>query len=155
MTKEEKTRVGVRSENGVEVAYTFSPVRHGGNQVGYSPRRSFDTDEEMLEYFGLPILCSLADRQKDQDGKNAVRAKFTKDKVKASSVVNALAAGEISVEQINEVVRVKGLSFTDAAASLMGIGKEAKVEPNKVHWDILPSVEAVVIEEEVVEETEE
>ena len=155
MTKEEKTRVEMRVENGVNVEYLCSPVRHGGAQVGYAPRRKMVDLDEMLGVLSPEKIYSLADRQLDQDMKNAVRAKFTKDKVKASSVVNALASGEISVEQINEIVRVKGLTFTDAAASLMGVGKDAKVEPYKIHWDILPSVEAVEVEEEVVEGTEE
>ncbi len=117
--------------------YECSPVFHERKQVGFAPRRSFESDEEMLEHFGLSILCGLADRQYNQDTKNKVRAKFLKGAVSPSAIVKSIAAGEISVDDINDIINQKGLSFTAAAASLMGVGADAKSEPDKIHWDVL------------------
>lgn len=146
MTKEEKTRIEVRDE----IEYLCSPVRHGGKQVGFSPRRRTKDLDEMLSILEPEEIWSLADRQLDQDGKNKVRAKFTKAAVSASAIIKAIAVGELDVLEVQEVEKIKGISFTKAAASLMGVGEDAKVEPNKTHWDILPAPT-----EEAEEETKE
>lgn len=136
MTKEERTRTEMR--DGVE--YVCSPVRHGGKDVGFAPRRSFETDEEMLEHFGLPILCSLADRQFDQDRKNKVRAKFTRNSFNASAFGKAISDGTIDGDGLEECERIaeqKTLTLIKAAEIFLGFGKDAEVEPEKIHWDIL------------------
>jgi len=133
MTKDEKIRREVR--DGIE--YICSPVRHGGKQVGYAPRCATKDLDEMLEIFTPELIRDLADRQYDQDSKNKVRAMFTKDAVTASAVIKALAAGTLKSPDVEQVMKNKNLTYIEAAASLMGVGKEAKIEPDKVHWDIL------------------
>jgi len=141
MTKDEKIRREVREE----VDYICSPVKHAKGQVGFAPRIDFSAGkdcaekvlESMIDTFGAADVFSLADRQYDQDSKNKVRAKFTKDAVTASAVVKALAAGTLKDAEVRQVMQAKNLEYIPAANTLMGIGKDAKVEPNKIHWDIL------------------
>lgn len=137
MTKDERTIHETREEDGEQIAYVCSPVRHGGKQVGFSPRRESKDLDEMLEFLEPEKIHALADRQLDQDNKNAVRAKFTKNAVSAVSVVKALAAGTIKDADVQQVMQSRNLKYIPAANVLMGVGKDAKVEPNKIHWDIL------------------
>lgn len=137
MTKDEKTIREVREEDGEQVEYICSPVKHGGNQVGFAPRRATKDLDEMLGVLEPEKIHSLADRQLDQDNKNAVRAKFTKEAVTASAVVKALAAGTLKDADVRQVMQSKNLQYIPAANVLMGVGKDAKIEPKKIHWDIL------------------
>lgn len=140
MTKDEKTKRVVR--DGVE--YLCSPVKHDRKQVGFAPRICFykednpeDALDAMLQKLGAATVFSLADRQYDQDSKNKVRAKFTKEAVTASAVIKALNKGTLKSTDVEQVMKIKGLEYIQAAASLMGVGKEAEIEPDKIHWDIL------------------
>ena len=146
MTKEEKTRVEVLDE----VEYVCSPVRHGKEQVGFAPRIRFKTTESddaemdftkalesMIDTFGNEKVFSLADRQYDQDSKNAVRAKFTKGKVSASQAIKFHNANPDKWDEIKKRCTVDGMGLIEACEISMGVGKDAKVEPEKVHWDIL------------------
>ena len=150
MTKDEKTKVMEREIAGVKLSYICSPVKHQSKEIGFAPRIQFKTTttddaemdftkalESMIDTFGNEAVFSLADRQLDQDSKNKVRAKFTKEAVTASAVIKALSSGTLKSPDVEQVMKNKNLTYIQAAASLMGVGKEAKIEPEKVHWDIL------------------
>lgn len=112
------------------VRYVIEPVRWSGKIVGFAPTlEEPNFDEEKLK--------SLAIRQYKQDSKNVVRGKYSKEKVTASAALKAIANREIDTEEIMKVSEQKNLTFTDAAGVLMGIGKDAKIDPEKIHWDIL------------------
>lgn len=162
MTKDERTIHETREEDGEQVEYICSPVKHGGKQVGFAPRRETKDLDEMLGVLEPEKIHSLADRQLDQDMKNAVRAKFTKDTFKASSFGKAISNGEIDPKGLAEVTRIaeqKAITIIAAGAIFLGLGKDAKVEPEKIHWDILPTVKVAepqeVEEDSEVEESEE
>lgn len=128
----------VEVRDGIE--YELEAVHYKSKCVGLAPTRCFDDDESMLEHYGLSDLCSLAKRQLKQDGKNAVRAKYNKDKVSASAVLKAIGAGELSPEDIElatvDMKAGKG-TFTDLCAARLGVGEDAlkNADPSHVHWD--------------------
>jgi len=129
----------VEVRDGIE--YELEAVHYKSKCVGLAPTRSFDDDESMLEHYGLADLCSLATRQLKQDVKNAVRAKYNKDKVSATTVINAIGAGTITPEMqqqaVVEMQAGKYKTFTDACAAYLGIGEDAlkNADPSHVHWD--------------------
>ena len=129
----------VEEHEGVE--YELEPTKYKSRCVGLAPTRSFKTDEEMLEHYGLPALCALAGRQLKQDAKNAVRGKFNKDKVSASAVVKAIGSGVLTSEDVEmaalDVREGRYKTFTDACAARMGIGEDAleNANPEHIHWD--------------------
>ena len=141
--KEEKTLL--REREGV--SYICSPVRHKSKQVGYAPRKKFYIDDEnyedallsMAEDFGYHRVFSLADRQYDQDQKNAVRAKFTRDVVSASKAIKYLEqhGADDKGAEVLRLWQVEKLSLTDAVAKVMGIGENASADENQIHWDVL------------------
>lgn len=118
-------------------SYECSPVVHGKKQVGLAPRRVFDTDEEMLEFFGLSVLCGLADRQYNQDTKNAVRAKFAKGATSATSAIKFYNDNPDRRKEIDRLCTIEKMELIAACEQLMGIGENAKADPDKIHWDIL------------------
>ena len=129
----------VEVHDGVE--YELEPVKYKSKCVGLAPTRVFDDDESMLEHYGLSVLCSLAGRQLKQDAKNTVRAKYNKDKVSATTVINAIGAGTITPEMQQKAVELmkagKHKTFTDACAAFLGIGEDAlkNADPSHIHWD--------------------
>lgn len=129
----DKTKVEVRDE----VEYFCTPVKHQSKQVGYAPRRKLVDLDEMLELFTPEEIFKLADRQFATDGKNKVRGKFTKDKIKASTILDAIANGTLKTDAIMAEAEAKGIDFTKAGAALLGIGKDAEIKSEKIHWDIL------------------
>ena len=133
MTKDEKTRVEVR--DGVE--YACTPVTHDKKQVGYAPRRKTADLDEMLDFLSPEKIHSLADRQLDTDTKNAVRGKYLRDAVKATGVINGLNKGTLKMADIERLMQVEKLGFVQAGAKLLGVGKDAKIEPDKIHWDVV------------------
>jgi hypothetical protein len=86
-------------------------------------------------------IIELARRQLKQDAKNAVRAKYNKDKVTASMALNAIASGELSPDDIETANKAladgSAKSFTDACAKLLGIGEDAlkNADASHIHWD--------------------
>jgi hypothetical protein len=138
-TKEVRIEV---SPSGVECA--VEETRFKGRCVGLAPTRNFTTDEEMLEHYKLSGLCALATRQLKQDAKNAVRAKYQRDQVSATTIINAQASGEMTPEMIAAAKADYDAgkyehNWTRCCAVQLGLGDDAlaKADPRHIHWDCI------------------
>ena len=122
------------------VSYELEQVRYKSQVVGLAPTMLLD-DDSMVKQYGLADICELARRQIKQDAKNQVRAKYNKDKVSATTVINAIGSGDITPEQqaqaVKDMTAGKAKNFTEACARFLGIGEDAlkDVKPTHVHWD--------------------
>lgn len=123
------------------VSYEVEPVRYKTQCVGLAATRLLD-DKEMVEQYTLAAICELARRQKKQDAKNSVRAKFNRDKVSATAVINAIGTGQITTEMQAKAVELMNksagaMNFTEACSRFLGIGEDAlkDADPTHIHWD--------------------
>ena len=135
----------VTERNGIQ--YKCSCVRYKSKNVGLAPVRILkgenadDKLEDAIEVYGSAHVVKQLERANTTDSMNQVRAKFNKDKVSATTVINAIGSGLITAEQQIEAVADmnsgKAKNFTDACARFLGIGEDAlkDVEPTHVHWD--------------------
>ena len=130
----------VEVHDGVE--YELEPTHYKSKCVGFAPTRSFDSDEEMLEHYGLSDLCAAAGRQKKQDAKNAVRGKYNKDKVSATTIINAQKTGEMTTEMFIAAKKDYDANkydhnWTKCCSVQLGIGDDAldKADATHKHWD--------------------
>lgn len=129
------------------VKYSCTSVRHKGKNVGFAPSRIpqgelFDDQLEWLtNEYGSEAIVKCFDRQIKQDAMNAVRGKFNKDKVSATTVINAIGDGRITAEMQQKAVKEMkaGIhkTFTDACATYLGIGEDAlkNADAAHIHWD--------------------
>ena len=144
------------------VVYLATEVRTDKKCVGLAPRIKFKLDgdsyadalEKMTVELGEEQLFKLADAQLNTSTQNRVRAKYNKDKFSASQTVAAIASGEITTDDIMSTQKQRNVSFTEAAGILMGVGKNAVVDSEHVHWDCLIGTVPAVASEEA-EESEE
>ena len=129
--------------------YELFPVHHKGKCVGLAPVRSYtdidaaeaeaETPEARKAFREWLFTCGM--RQAAQDAMNAVRAKYNKDKVSATTVINAIGAGIITPEMqqqaVEEMNAGKYKTFTDACAAYLGIGEDAlkNADSSHIHWD--------------------
>ncbi len=131
--------------NGVK--YSCQAVRHKGKNVGFAPAKTAQgkSSDDQLEWltnkYGSKDIVACFTRQLKQDVMNAVRAKYSKDKVSATTVINAIGNGTITVEMqqkaVEEMAAGKYKTFTDACAAYLGIGEGAlkNADPKHIHWD--------------------
>ena len=127
--------------------YECTSVRHKGKNVGFAPTKipqgeSFDDQLEWLtDEKGSKCIVKCFVRQLKQDAMNAVRAKYNKDKVSATTVINAIGSGDITAEMqkkaVEEMTAGKYKTFTDACAAYLGIGEDAlkNADSKHIHWD--------------------
>jgi hypothetical protein len=140
-TPDEKTV----KKDGIE--YSCVPVRHKFKVVGFAPTKvpQGETYDDQLEYltneYGSESIVKCFVRQNKQDAMNDVRAKYNKDKVSATTVINAIGSGAITPEMqqkaADEVKSGKYKTFTDACAAYIGVGEDAlkNADPEHIHWD--------------------
>lgn len=132
-------------KDGIE--YRCTSVRHKGRNVGFAPTKkpvgdSYDDELEWLTNdYGSESIVKCFVRQNAQDAMNMVRAKYNKDKVSATAVINAIGAGLITAEMQTKAVEGmkagKYKTFTDACATYLGIGEDAlkNADSEHIHWD--------------------
>jgi hypothetical protein len=120
------------------VKYEIADVQSGKKVVGRAPTRSYDTPQDMLDDIGPEVMFSLAIRQIRQDHANAVRAKFNKDKVSASTVTKEIGTDAKKLIKVSEFMKAHpDVDFTEAACATLGLGPSAKPDENRIHWDVL------------------
>ena len=125
------------------VNYWIQKVRTLGKVVGFAPTKIRSTLEGLKEDFSDQEIVELACRQLREDSKNAVRPKYNKDKIKASSVIAAWQDGTLTAEmqaEANKLWQEPNASckdFTEACGKLLGLGAGAieDVDETQVHWD--------------------
>lgn len=135
------------TRDGVE--YELEAVHYKGKCVGLAPTKKFIADgvewddvlEKLIEAYHSADVAMSFTRQLKQDVKNIVRAKFNKDKVSATTVINAIGSGAITAEMqtkaVEEMRSGKYKTFTDACAAYLGIGEDAlkNADAEHIHWD--------------------
>ena len=137
-TTNEKPLVEVH--DGVE--YELEPVHYKTKCVGLAPTQAYDGLEAMLEKMDDNAVFALAIRQLKQDVKNAVRAKYNKDNVSATTIINAQASGELTIEMMQAAKKDYDAgkyehNWTRCCAAQLGLGDDAlaKANPSHIHWD--------------------
>ena len=136
----------IRVEEREGLKYELEAVHCKSKCVGLAPTQTFDgvaddVLEKLLEVYGSDRIVACFTRQIKQDAKNLVRAKFNKDKVSATTVINAIGAGLITPEQQQQAVvemnAGKYKTFTDACAAYLGVGEDAlkNIDSEHIHWD--------------------
>ncbi len=116
-----------------DVKYFADEVKSGKKIVGLAPTQMMTSLIEMEVFFKDDEIFKLAYRQLRTDHKNAVRAKFNGTGKSAVAVVASLAAGTITVEEIQEEQKHTGADFTTAATKLL----QTDPDPTAIHWDVL------------------
>ena len=115
------------------VDYIVDEVRSGKVVVGLAPTvKAVDLDE-LMAILEPDVIFKLAYRQIRTDHKNLVRAKFNGKGKSALAVVNAIANGGLTVEQIQEEMLASKTDFTTAATNLL----QTDPDPTAIHWDVL------------------
>ena len=130
--------------------YELFPVHHKGKCIGLAPVRSYtdidaaeaeaETPEARKAFREWLFTCGM--RQAAQDVMNAVRAKYNKDKVTASTVIKACNNGDVSPEQYQESWDAVGAgTYKDLTTAIctmwLSLGEDAfkKADPTHIHWD--------------------
>ena len=139
----------IRVEEHGEYRYELEPVHYKSKCVGLAATKTAPDDhvspddhmDWLLNEYGVEAVVNCFSRQLKQDVKNAVRGKYNKDKVSATTMINAIGAGLITPEQQQQAVLEmnagKYKTFTDACAAYLGIGEDAlkNADPEHIHWD--------------------
>ena len=118
-----------------DVVYIVDEVKSGGVVVGLAPTvKAVDIDELMAVFADdIETVFKLAYRQLRTDHKNLVRAKFNGKGKSAVAVVAGIAAGHVTVEEIQVEMKRTSSTFTDAATALL----TTEPDPTAIHWDVL------------------
>ena len=137
----------IRVEEREGVEYELSPVEHAKKGVGLAPTKipQGDTEDDKLEWltneYGAGAIVACFGRQLKQDSMNAVRGKYNKDKVTASTINRAIGDGTMTTEMIEQANKDfkdgKGKNWTTCAAAIIGFGEDAlkNADPEHIHWD--------------------
>jgi hypothetical protein len=134
MAKEE-----IRIEERDGVQYRIVPAKSGGQIVGLAPVEitDGDTPQESLvnavETYGDEVCHELIVRQVTTDRKNAVRARATSTKLKASDVIAMFCEGKLQASEVQENAKRWGVDTTTAAERMVHEEPDAE----RIHWDLI------------------
>ena len=127
-----------------EVDYWVKPVHTNKTCVGLSPVKVRKDLDEILADFSSEAITEFVNRQLITDAENAVRGKYNRDKVNATTVINLIGTGALTPE-MQDIANKDWQSdapghskdFTAACAKLLGLGKDAlkNANPKQIHWD--------------------
>ena len=115
------------------VKYLVEDVKSAKVVVGCSPTRQATDLDELMEFVSPKDIFKFAYRQIRTDHCNKVRGKFNSKGTSAVAVVAAIAAGTITVEEIQAEMKETHAAFTDAATKLL----KTDPDPTAIHWDVL------------------
>ena len=130
----------IETWDGVE--YECEEVHYKAHCVGYAPTKAMADLDDMLGSIEPEDVFVLAKRQLKQDAKNAVRKKF-QTKLSAGIVNKAIEDGRLVDKDVVSAIQLakdgKFKNWTEACMVKLGLGVAAldKVDPKKIHWDIL------------------
>ena len=116
-----------------EVKYLVEEVKSAKVVVGLAPTRHAQSLDGLLDFVEPETIFKLAYRQMRTDHANKVRAKFNGKGTSAVAVIAAIAAGSITVDEIQNEMAKTNLPFTDAATKLL----KTDPDPTAIHWDVL------------------
>ena len=116
-----------------DVVYIVDEVKSGGVVVGLAPTKKAVDLDELMAILDPEDIHKLAYRQMRTDHKNLVRAKFNGKGKSAVAVVAGIAAGIVTVEEIQVEMKRTSSTFTDAATALL----TTEPDPTAIHWDVL------------------
>lgn len=144
MTTNEETRI--EEHNGKK--YVLEAVEYQKKGVGLAPTLAIEgesADDQLdflLQTYGSALIVSKFERQNKQDAKNAVRGKFNKDKVSATTIINAQASGELTIEMMASAKKDYDAgkydhNWTKCCAAQLGLGEDAlaHADSTHIHWD--------------------
>ena len=130
------------------VEYDLSPVEHKKVGVGFAPTKTVqgDTDDDKLEWltteYGSAPIVKCFVRQNKSDAMNNVRGKYNKDKVSATTIINAQKTGEMTTEMFIAAKKDYDANkydhnWTKCCSVQLGIGDDAldKADATHKHWD--------------------
>lgn len=125
------TESKVVNKDGVD--YYADEVKSGKKIVGLAPTIKVKNLDELLAVVEPEDIFRFAYRQIRTDHKNSVRAKFSGTGKSAVAVIAGIAAGLITVEEIQAEQARSKTDFTTAATKLL----QTDPDPDTIHWDVL------------------